>query len=161
MSKESEVSEVTLFRGNFLFWVFYSWVASNFFFLNWTWSQMPFVKKEWSDFMWRFWSGKGKIAIQAFLVQKVWLEMKGLTLLTLSEMSDPTFLTLGSVSPFTFVSPWLQELNVPRDRHTHTDTWQPPCWIIVRHGIVHSVVDKKLSPPQAVLSILAQNIAYF
>ena len=33
--------------------------------------------------------------------------MKGLTLLTLSEMSDPTFLTLGSVSPFTFVSPWL------------------------------------------------------
>ena len=59
--------------------------------------------------MWRFWSGKGKIAIQAFLVQKVWLEMKGLTLLTLSEMSDPTFLTLGSVSPFTFVSPWLSD----------------------------------------------------
>ena len=42
-------------------------------------------------------------------MQKVWLEMKGLTLLTLSEMSDPTFLTLGSVSPFTFVSPWLSE----------------------------------------------------
>ena len=42
-------------------------------------------------------------------MQKVWLEMKGLTLLTLSEMSDPTFLTLGSVSPFTFVSPWLTE----------------------------------------------------
>ena len=45
-------------------------------------------------------------------MQKVWLEMKGLTLLTLSEMSDPTFLTLGSVCPFTFVSPWPDKQDV-------------------------------------------------